>query len=146
MAGGFRGFPVGNRRNPRGGLPHLKGRKEIAMIEIAVASLVGLLVVVGPLLWRIRRDRRESRALAIRAYVQSVVDRKLGGESFLSVQVSPRRLWSPGQVVVAVPSGWETLVQEVWPVLIARVPSGYELVVRRGEASSAPARPLRRVA
>ena len=116
------------------------------MIEITVASLVGLLVVVGPLLWRIQRDRRESRALEIRAYVQSVVDRKLGGESFLSVQVSPRRLWSPGQVVVAVPSGWETLVQEVWPVLIARVPSGYELVVRRGEASPAPARPLKRVA
>jgi hypothetical protein len=116
------------------------------MIEITVASLVGLLVVVGPLLWRIQQDRRESRALAIRAYVQSVVDRKLGGESFLSVQVTPRRLWSRGQVVVAVPSGWETLVQEVWPVLIARVPSGYELVVRRGEASPASARPLERVA
>ena len=116
------------------------------MIQITVASLVGLLFVVGPLLWRLDRDRRESRALAIRAYVQSVVDRKLGGESFLAVQVIPRGLWSPGQVVVAVPSGWEALVQEVWPVLIARVPSGYELVVRRGEASPAPARPLKRVA
>ena len=116
------------------------------MIEIVVATLIGLVLVVGPLVWRVARDRSESRALSIRAYVQSLVDRKLGGESFVSVQVTPRGLWSTGQVVVAVPGGWEWLVEEVWPVLMARTPRGYELVVRRGEAARAPQRQLKRVA
>ncbi len=116
------------------------------MVEIAVASLIGLVLVVGPLLWRVQRDRRESRALAIRAYVQSLVDRKLGGESFVSVQVTPRGPWSAGQVVVAVPGGWENLLEEVWPVLLARAPRGYELVVRRGEVAPAAERVIKRVA
>jgi len=116
------------------------------MIEILVATLLGLLLVVGPLLWRVQGDRREARALGIRAYIQSLVDRKLGGESFVSVQVTPRGLWSRGQVVVAVPGGWEDLLEPVWPVLLARVPRGYELVVRRGEVAPAAERLLRRVA
>lgn len=116
------------------------------MLEIVIASVVGLMLVVGPLAWRVQRDRRESRALATRAYVQSLVDRKLGGESFVSVQVTPRTLGARGQVVVAVPAGWEWMLEDVWPVLLARVPRGYELVVRRGDEAPAPARPLRRVA
>jgi hypothetical protein len=116
------------------------------MLEILVATVVGLVLVVGPLAWRVERDRRESRALATRAYVQSLIDRRLGGESFVSVQVTPRSVRTPGQVVVAVPGGWEWLLEDVWPVLMARVPRGYELVVRRGEEAPAPARPLRRVA
>ena len=47
---------------------------------------------------------------------------------------------------VAVPGGWEWLLEEVWPVLMARTPRGYELVVRRGEATPARERPLKRVA
>ena len=116
------------------------------MLEIVVATVVGLVLVVGPLAWRVGRDRRESRALTTRAYVQSLIDRKLGGESFVSVQVMPRSLWTPGQVVVAVPGGWEWMLESVWPVLMARVPRGYELVVRRGEEAPASARSLRRVA
>lgn len=115
------------------------------MIDITVALLIGLALVVGPLVWRVQQDRREDRALGVRAYVQSLVDRKLGGESFVSVQVEPGGLWRPGQVVVAVPGGWESLLEEAWPVLLARVPRGYELVVRRGEAP-APPRVLKRVA
>jgi hypothetical protein len=49
-------------------------------------------------------------------------------------------------VVVAVPGGWEWLLEEVWPVLMARTPRGYELVVRRGESTPAPQRQLKRVA
>ena len=116
------------------------------MVEILVASVIGLVLVVGPLLWRVAKDRSESRALSIRAYIQSLVDRKLGGESFVSVQVTPRGLWGAGQVVVAVPGGWEWLLEEVWPVLLARTPRGYELVVRRGEAAPARERQLKRVA
>ena len=116
------------------------------MVEILVATVIGLVLVVGPLVWRVLRDRSESRALSTRAYVQSLVDRKLGGESFVSVQVTPRGLWSLGQVVVSVPGGWEWMLEDVWPVLLARVPRGYELVVRRGEEAPAPARSLRRVA
>jgi hypothetical protein len=114
------------------------------MVEMVLVSLVALLIVAGPLVWRVQRDRSESRALATRAYVQSLVDRKLGGESFVSVQVTPRRLWTEGQVVVSVPGGWEWMLEDVWPVLMARVPRGYELVVRRGEPAPAP--PLKRVA
>jgi hypothetical protein len=116
------------------------------MLEIVVAVVIGSILVVGPLAWRVQRDRSESRALAMRAYVQSLVDRKLGGESFVSVQVTPRSLWSQGQVVVSVPGGWEWMLEDVWPVLLARVPRGFELVVRRGDEAPAPARPLRRVA
>jgi hypothetical protein len=116
------------------------------MMEIVVATVIGLLLVVGPLAWRVQLDRRESRALSTRAYVQSLVDRTLGGESFVTVQVTPRGLWTAGQVVVSVPGGWEWMLESVWPVLMARVPRGYELVVRRGEESPAPAKPLRRVA
>jgi hypothetical protein len=122
-----------------------RGRR-IAMLEIVVASVIALVLVVGPLVWRVSRDRRESRALSIRAYVQSLVDRKLGGESFVSVQVTPRGLWGRGQVVVAVPGGWEWLLEEAWPVLLARVPRGYELVVRRGESAPDSERQLKRVA
>jgi hypothetical protein len=116
------------------------------MIEIVVATVIGLLLVVGPLAWRVQLDRREDRALSTRAYVQSLVDRTLGGESFVTVQVTPRGLWTTGQVIVSVPGGWEWMLESVWPVLMARVPRGYELVVRRGVEAHAPARPLRRVA
>jgi hypothetical protein len=116
------------------------------MIEIVAAAVIGLALVVGPLAWRVRRDHTESAALSVRAYVQSLVDRTLGGESFVSVQVTPRSLWARGQVVVSVPSGWEWMLEDVWPVLLARVPRGYELVVRRGEEAPAPARTLKRVA
>ena len=69
------------------------------MIEIVVATVIGLLLVVGPLAWRVQLDRREDRALSTRAYVQSLVDRTLGGESFVTVQVTPRGFWTTGQVV-----------------------------------------------
>ena len=108
------------------------------MLESLVATVVGLVLVVGPLAWRVERDRRESRALATRAYVQSLIDRRLGGESFVSVQVTPRSRWTAGPVGVAVPGGGEWMLVDGWPVRLARVP--------RGSEAPAPARPLRRVA
>src|SRR5258706_14238736 len=108
------------------------------MVEIAVATLVGLALVVGPLVWRVALDRREARALGIRAYVQSLVDRKLGGESFVSVHVTPRGLRSVGQGIVAGPSGWEPLLEEVWSELMARTPRGYGLFLGRGAGAAGP--------
>jgi len=145
-AEGIPSFSRRDRRNLRARREHLKSRKEIVMIEIVVATVIGLLLVVGPLAWRVQLDRREDRALSTRAYVQSLVDRTLGGESFVTVQVTPRGFWTTGQVVVSVPGGWESMLENVWPVLMARVPRGYELVVRRGDEAHAPARTLRRVA
>src|SRR5258706_878850 len=92
-------FPVGIERNLLALPRHLNARKEIAMLEIAVATVIGLILVVGPLAWRVQRDRSESRALATRAYVQSLLDPKLRREAFVSVQGTPRPLWSQGPVV-----------------------------------------------
>ena len=80
------------------------------MVEVFVATSIALVLVVGPLAWRVLRDRREETALSTRAYVQSLVDRKLGGESFVFVRVIPRGVWSLGQVVVSVPGGWEWML------------------------------------
>src|SRR5260370_27574265 len=98
-------FPVGIERNPFALPWHLNARKEIAMLEIVVAVVIGSILVVGPLAWRVQRDRSESRALATRAYVPSLVDRQLGGGAFVSVQGTPRSLWSAGPVGVSVPRG-----------------------------------------
>ena len=116
------------------------------MLEIVVAAVIGLVLVVGPLGWRVQRDRAESRALATRAYVQSLIDRRLGGESFVSVQVTPRSLWSQGQVVVSVPGGWEWMLEDVWPVLLARVPRARARgAAGRGSPGSGASAPSRRL-
>ncbi len=120
------------------------------MIEIMVALVVFFVVVMGPVAVRQLLDRREERALALRAYMGSIVNHALGGESFVSVQVTPRWPWRPGRILVSIPGGWEWLLESVWPVLLARTPAGYDLVIRPGSRaavvapSDAPA--LKRVA
>jgi hypothetical protein len=100
------------------------------MLEvIGAVAFVGALVV-APLLWREWADRREGRALAIRADVQSAVTRRLQGESFVSVQVTPGSLGRPGRVALSTPSGWEWLIDEVWVAALERVPEDYEVVVK----------------
>jgi hypothetical protein len=49
-----------------------------------------------------------------------------------------------GTVEIYVPVGWESVLEEVWPVLLSHIPAGYVLVFRPSPAS-APA-PLRRAA
>ena len=105
-------------------------------MEAVIASVMVSLLVVGPLGWRVIRDRQQERALALRADVQRVVDRRLGGESLVSVTVAPRTVWQDGRVVVSVPPGWETLVDPLWSALLDHVPAGYTLVIPgRGGAS-----------
>lgn len=102
------------------------------MLEaLGALAFVGALVA-APLAWREWRDRREARGLRVRADVQDIVNRRLEGESLVSVRVRPGAPWRPGRVELSTPSGWEWLVDEVWRPVLERVPSGYELVVRPG--------------
>lgn len=61
------------------------------MIEVLIAPALIVALVLGLFVWRAARDRAEERALAVRAEVQSAVNRALEGESLLAVQSSPRQ-------------------------------------------------------
>ena len=97
---------------------------------VALTLLVALLF--GPLGWLAWRDRRQARALAVRAEIVWALRRAFRGESLLSVRVIPATLWRPGRVHLSVPSGWEWLIEEAWNTIITKVPNDYELVVRPG--------------
>ena len=106
------------------------------MLEtLGALAFVGVLVTV-PLAWREWRDRGEARGLRVRADVQDAVNRRLEGESLVSVRVRPGALWRPGRVELSAPSGWEWLVDEVWRPVLERVPPGYELVVKPGRQAA----------
>ncbi len=59
------------------------------MTDVIVATVLCAVVIVGPLAWRIWTDRRESRALQLRADINATVNRQLEGESLVTVQVIP---------------------------------------------------------
>lgn len=98
-------------------------------IGFTVVAVIALL----PLMWRVWHDRAAERALRIRAEVDGAVRRALGGDSFVAVDVTPRLLGRPGQVILSTPSGWGDLVQLALPSVLDRVPANYELVVRPGD-------------
>jgi hypothetical protein len=100
------------------------------MIEVLVAPALIVGLVLGLLAWRVLRDRALERALAVRAEVQSAVDRALDGESLLAVQVEPASAFHPGRVVLTTPTGYEWLVHEAWNPVISHAPKDYELVLR----------------
>ena len=110
------------------------------MMAFAIALLIGT-VFLGPLAWRIWLDVRQARADQIAADVRAGVNRRLRGESLLSVLVTPKLFWRPGRIVVSVPSGYEFLVESAWPALTRYTPPGYELVVRAGTARAMGKRP-----
>ncbi len=99
------------------------------MGAIAAAVLLSI-VVFGPLGWRLRTDWKRARADMTAAEIRSAVNRRLKGESLLSVWVVPKSLWRPGRVVLAAPGGEAWLVGAVWPVVAERVPANYDIVVR----------------
>lgn len=103
---------------------------------IALALIVALLL--GPLAWAEWRDRLKARALAVRAEIQWVVNRELGGESLVSVEVTPRTPWRPGRVVLSVPTDWQRLVDSLWSPVLRHVPAGYELVIPAGARGPQP--------
>jgi hypothetical protein len=102
---------------------------------IAALLLVGL--AAGPLLWRVRQDRRDARAEAIRADTNTALFRAFKGESLVAVQVQPPSLWRPGRVVLSAPSDWRSLLAPAWSNVVEYVPADYELVVK----PAAPAAP-----
>ena len=98
-----------------------------------VMALVSLLFI-GPLLWRARRDTLEAHALALQADIQAAVNHHLGGESMVSVRVAAGARRGTGTVEIFVPASWESILDEVWPVVLSRVPAGYALVFRPSPA------------
>ena len=103
---------------------------------VAVVVVGGL--VVAPLLWRRRQDRRAESAQAIRAATRSALSRALGGESLVAVDVEPPSLWHPGRVVLSAPADWTWLLEPAWTHLAQQVPADYELVVRTTGSASPP--------
>ncbi|HET7341011.1 MAG TPA: hypothetical protein VFL90_06085, partial [Methylomirabilota bacterium] len=121
---------------------HPKHREGVAMIS----ALVGLLFIGGlvvlPLAWRLRQDRRAERALTVRAYVHAALVRALGGESLVAVTVEPPALWRAGRVVLTAPSDWRCLLAPSWSAVVDRVPADYELVVKPAAEAALPAAAL----
>jgi hypothetical protein len=110
-----------------------------------VMALVSLLFV-GPLLWRARRDRLEDRAMALQADLQAAVNHHLGGESLVAVRAAAGAQRGMGTIEIFVPAGWDSVLEDVWPVVLKRVPAGYALVFRPSAAPARPADPVRRAA
>jgi hypothetical protein len=101
----------------------------MTMTTWIVVALLSLLFL-GPLLWRARRDKLEDRALELQADIQAAVNHQLGGESMVAVRVTAGAQRGTGTVELFVPAGWESILEEVWPVVLSRVPAGYMLVFR----------------
>jgi hypothetical protein len=96
--------------------------------DVFVLVLISMLVI-GPLLFMERRDRRAEQALKLQAWLQSKADQRLGGETFLVVSVEPALSGARGRVVLSAPARWGWLVQEAWNDIRRAVPPGYDLVV-----------------
>ena len=96
---------------------------------IVGAAFVGALVV-APLAWRVWQDRRDERALAVRAAVHAAVVRALGGESFVAVNVQPGSPWRAGRIELSTPSDWRFLLEPAWSAVMRQVPGDWELIVK----------------
>ena len=102
------------------------------MLTAMLPTLLLLALVVLPLAWRIRVDRRRDAADILRADIRSTINRRLHGESLLTVEVIPKALWHSGRIVLWTPAGYEDLAETVWRDVAGRMPSDYELVVKPG--------------
>jgi len=115
----------------------------MTMTAILPTILLVTLVAV-PLVWRIGADRRRDRADLLRADIRSAINRRLQGESLLTVDVVPKTPWHPGRVVLWAPEGYEDLAASVWRDVLKRTPAGYDLVVQTSRAQ--PTKPLQHAA
>jgi hypothetical protein len=111
------------------------------VMSFLVPALLLLGLVVLPLTWRIRADRRRQRAEVVRGDILHAVNRRLGGESLLTVDVIPETLGRSGRIVLWTPAGYEGLIETVWREVSRHAPAGYDLIVRRGQAEKAESLP-----
>jgi hypothetical protein len=108
------------------------------MIDSIAGVVLVAALVVAPLAWRARWDRRREQALVVQAEVQAAIDRYFQGQSFLVARVEAPTWRRAGRVLLAVPAGWDWLVQAAWGAIVRHVPDGYELVVPTHEPAHAP--------
>lgn len=99
------------------------------MLGDAIALVAVGLVMVGPIVWQVFRDRRDDKALQLQAQLQWKANQRLGGETFLVVTVQQPLAGKGGRVVLTVPAGWHWLVQEAWNEIRRATPPGYDIVV-----------------
>jgi hypothetical protein len=101
-----------------------------------LSEIVGLALAAGPvvglLLWRERVDARAEQALIVRADIHAGATRALQGESLLAISVESPTAWSPGEVRLSAPDGYESLVGEALHAVLARTPAGYDVVISCG--------------
>jgi hypothetical protein len=108
------------------------------------AVLVGLVVIAMvalPLALAVRSDRRREAADQVAARARSAVRQRLGGEAFVTVDVTAPTLTQHGRVVLTAPAGYDWMVERTWSAVAAGVPAGYDLVVSRPDVVPLPARP-----
>src|SRR4030095_12340884 len=97
------------------------------------AVLVGLIVVAMvalPLVLAVRSDRR-----------RSAVRQRLGGEAYVTVDVTVPSLAQKGRVVLTAPEGYDWMVERAWTAVASEVPAGYDLVVSRPDVAPLPSPP-----
>jgi hypothetical protein len=107
------------------------------MVEIFAGLLVVAMVVV-PLALAVWSDRRREAADAVAARVRAAVRQRLGGEAFVTVEVTAPWLAQRGRVVLAAPAGYGWMLERAWSAVVPRVPAGYDLVVSEPAVVSAP--------
>lgn len=108
------------------------------------AVLVGLVVIAMvalPLVLAVRSDRRREAADQVAARARSAVRQRLGGEAFVTVDVTAPTFTRHGRVVLTAPTGYDWMVERTWSAVAAGVPAGYDLVVSRPDVVPLPARP-----
>jgi len=104
----------------------------MTMLTAILPTILLVALVALPLAWRIRADRRRDKADILRADLRSAINRRLHGESLLTVEVIPKTLWQPGRIVLRTPGGYEELAETVWRDVTRRMPFDYDLVVKSG--------------
>jgi len=100
------------------------------MKDVMVAIVLCAAVIVGPLVWRIWMDRRQAKAMLLHADINATVNRRLAGESMVSVRVIPPAPWRAGRVMLSAPHGYESLIDDVSAPVLRQVPDDYELVLK----------------
>ena len=97
-------------------------------VNHAISIALGAILLLWPLAW-------PSRYLAAPVWLGFIflldpINARLGGESLVAVRVAAGAQRGRGTVDIFVPADWESILEEVWPVVLSRVPAGYSLVFR----------------